>query len=764
MAREYNDQPYNLHGFIQEGEGHEGSQQSWMYRANKDGKPYGIKFQRVFQCPNPPEEYYGDDEDLRKKNERKKKNYEKQKRKFDAYCEYRDTLYGRIKAAGQNGPEDYWHDDLTEACDGKDTYKQADPWLPRIASCKRGEAEIVTMDLPYEQLVQIMLSFAKNLKALHDQQVVHSDIKPDNAIIVKESGVFVTYPIDFDMSFMLDNIPDCDGPIAIRQYIMGGTEDYAAPETVGFSAAAMSDEEFDITLMSYPIDIYATGITFYEYLMGHGAAIPVKNTTDDYGRNLTRALFDGKEPDLEPLFNSISDPKYASFFFALIGWLIAADPNDRPTAQKLVEVLESQNERLIPSKFRKDDPNEPWEEDNIKYVESKLSSMNIEISRGRKAGLYLVKINGVSRGKNKDMLIAEGLAVPRDAVIAWAGDGITLISRSGVTINLGANEGEYLVNRGLGDELYDKARLIAEGLASDDAASDLPWAEDNIELIPHAGVKITRGDGIGSYLLNSHKISKANLINMGYAKVKDSSKTLPWESDNIAFVGHFGVSLSRSDRPGEYLVVSSGRSYYCNAEQMISYGYARRITVAKYAPWESDYIGFIPAVGVKISQAAEEGMYNLEIRGVVQKVDANALISKGYARLLEIATPWSGDNIEFVPTPKIRVIRAKREPIYTFKRSGMTVNRNAEGLIKEGLAVVKGSPMPRRGEESVYGAVEVPTEHDNPWESDNIIFLPKDGVTIKRGRKEGIYAVIRNKVTRFHNVDQLIEQGLAKRK
>lgn len=763
MAREYNDQPYNLHGFIQEGEGHEGSQQSWMYRANKDGKPYGVKFQRVFQCPNPPEEYYGDDEDLRKKNERKKKNYEKQKKKFDAYCEYRDTLYGRIRAAGQNGPEDYWHDDLTEACDGKDTYKQADPWLPRAASCKRGEAEIVTMDLPYEQIVQIMLSFAKNIKALHDQQVVHSDIKPDNVIIVKEGGAYIAYPIDFDMSFMLDNIPDCDGPKAIRQYVMGGTEDYAAPETVGFSAAAMSDEEFDITLMNYPIDIYATGITFYEYLMGHGSAIPVKNSTDDYGRNLTRALFDGKEPDLEPLFNSISDPKYANFFFALVGWLIAVDPNDRPTADKLVEVLESQNERLIPSKFRKDDPNEPWEEDNIKYVESKLSSMNIEISRGRKPGLYLVKINGVSRGKNKDMLIAEGLALPKDAISAWESDGITLKPRGGVTISLGAIEGEYIVSRGFGDEIYDKARLVAEGLATDDAASDLPWEEDNIEFIPHDRVKITRGDGIGNYLLNSHKVSKASLINMGYAKIKDSSKSLPWEGDNIAFVGRFGVSLSRSDRLGEYLVVSSGRTYRYNAEQMVSNGYARRVFVAKYEPWESDYIEFIPTVGVKICQTEREGMYNLEIRGVVQKVDANALIAKGYARLLEIATPWSGDDIEFVPTAGIRVIRAKREPIYTFKRSGMTVNRNADGLIREGLAVVKGGYIPRFSE-SALGSTVGHVEQDDPWESDNIVFIPQDGVIIKRGRKEGIYAVTRNKVTRFHNVEQLISQGLARRK
>lgn len=763
MAKEYGDQPYNLHGFIQDGEGHEGSQQSWMYKAIKDGKPYGVKFQRVFQCPNPPDAYYGDDEDMLRKLERRQKNYEKQKKKFDAYCEYRDTLYSRIKLAGQNGPEDYWHDDLTEACDGKDTYKQADPWLPRIASCKRGEAEMVTMDLPYEQLIEIMLSYARNIKSLHDQQVVHSDIKPDNIIIVKEDGKYVAYPIDFDMSFMLDRIPACDGPKAIRQYIMGGTEDYAAPETVGFSAAAMSDEEFDITQMSYPIDIFATGITFYEYLMGHGSAIPIKDTTDDYGRNLTRALFDGKYPDLEPLFNSISEPKYASFFFALIGWLIATNPNERPTASQLVEVLESVNERLIPSKFRKDDPNEPWEEDNIRYVESKLSAMNIEISKGRKPGLYLVKMNGVSRGKNKDMLIAEGLAVGRDDVIAWESDRITLIPQRGVIIFLGSNEGEYIVNHGGGSEIYNRDRLIAEGLASDDGASDQPWEEDNIELIPREGVKIARGDAIGSYLLNGHKISRLNLVNMGYAKTKDPTKSLPWDKDSIAFIGRFGVSLSRGDREGEYLVVSSGRAYRYNADQMVSYGYARRVLVAKYEPWESDYIEFIPSVGVKISQAEEEGLYKLEVRGVVQKVNANSLVSKGYARLLEIATPWEGDNIDFVPHPKIRVIRAKRAPMYTFKRGGMAVNRDANGLIRDGLAVVKGGHIPIISE-GTHSSGSISSEEVEPWASDNIVFIPKEGVSIKRGRREGVYAVVKNKVTRFYNAEQLIAQELAKRK
>lgn len=762
MAYKYGDEPYSLHGFIQEGDGHDGSQQSWIYKAKKDGKLYAIKFQRVFPCPNPPAEYVGPDEDLRKKAEKAKARYEKNKIKFDAYCEYRDELYARIQSAGQNAPIDYWHDDLTEACDGKDTYKQADPWLARVASCKSGEAVKLTTELSPEENVQIMLSFAKNIKALHDKKVVHSDIKPDNVIIVEEGGKLVAYPIDFDMSFMTDKIPDCNGPKAIRQYIMGGTEDYASPESVGFDAKSTTDDEFDITLMSYPIDMFAMGVTFYEFLMGYRAVIPIKNTSDDYGRNLTKALFDGKEPDLEPLFNSISNPKYANLFFAIIGWLLATDPKERPTAEKLVSVLESLNESLIPSKFRKESPNDPWEEDNIKFVESKLTSMNIEITKGRKPGLYLVKTNGTTRGKNKDMLLSEGLAVPKDAVIAWDSDGITLIAKRGLTVALGTREGEYVVNKGSGDEIYNKTRLIAEGLASDDSASDSPWPEDNIEFIPRDGIKITRGDSIGSYLLNSHKVSKINLINMGYAKVKDANKSKPWDSDNIAFIGKLGVSLSRGDREGEYLVVSAGSAYHYNAEQMVSHGYARKLSIEKCEPWASDYIQFTPAFGVKISQASEEGMYNLEIRGVVQKLDANTLIKKGYAKPLEIATPWPGDNIEFVPTPGVRVIRAKREPMYTFKRGGMTVNRDKAGLIRESLAVVKGTPMPRIDETGSSHSMS--GEQDAPWDSDNIIFLSKDGIIIKRARKEGIYAVTRNKTSRFYNAEQLIEQGLAKRK
>ncbi|KAK3604250.1 hypothetical protein CHS0354_002058 [Potamilus streckersoni] len=100
-----------------------------------------------------------------------------------------------------------------------------------------------------EQTVQIGISIAKACHALHRQDVLHLDIKPDN-IILKDSGDVVL--IDFGFSCH-HHLPDL---FQEEQRSAVGSPPYIAPEQVmGIRNNAKSDQ-------------FALGVTLYEMLTG----------------------------------------------------------------------------------------------------------------------------------------------------------------------------------------------------------------------------------------------------------------------------------------------------------------------------------------------------------------------------------------------------------------------------------------------------------------------------------------------------------------
>lgn len=101
-----------------------------------------------------------------------------------------------------------------------------------------------------KEICTFALHLCAALKALHQNGIIHRDIKPGN-LIMKPSGELVL--IDFDASRFYN-------PHQEKDTVVLGTEGYAAPEQYGFVQT------------DFRTDIYAFGITIKELLANQGSS------------------------------------------------------------------------------------------------------------------------------------------------------------------------------------------------------------------------------------------------------------------------------------------------------------------------------------------------------------------------------------------------------------------------------------------------------------------------------------------------------------
>ncbi|BCB79725.1 hypothetical protein Pflav_061350 [Phytohabitans flavus] len=91
----------------------------------------------------------------------------------------------------------------------------------------------------------IVAQVADALAYLHDQGIVHADVKPGNLVVPADGGAVRV--VDFGVARRMDGTP----PVSIH-----ATPEYAAPEVVGGAAPSPT------------ADIYALGIVLFELLCG----------------------------------------------------------------------------------------------------------------------------------------------------------------------------------------------------------------------------------------------------------------------------------------------------------------------------------------------------------------------------------------------------------------------------------------------------------------------------------------------------------------
>ena len=167
--------------------------------------------------------------------------------------------------------------------------------------------------LPLENILIIAKSVCSSLNILHELNIVHGDLKPDN-ILIKQTGekLYTGKLIDFDDSYFSKNPPND------REAIVG-TPEYYSPE---LAAYIMADDDDDIepSSMTLASDIFTFGIILTEYFTG------------------SKPIF---EEDI-PTWNAINKGLEISFskklpdgIETLLKMMLSKDPSKRPNIKSI---------------------------------------------------------------------------------------------------------------------------------------------------------------------------------------------------------------------------------------------------------------------------------------------------------------------------------------------------------------------------------------------------------------------------------------------
>lgn len=170
--------------------------------------------------------------------------------------------------------------------------------------------------LPIDKILLIAKSVCHSVRILHDLNIVHGDLKPDNILIKRTSLGYSGKLIDFDDSYFSGNPP------TDRESLVG-TPEYYSPE----QAAYIMDEDEEIagSTLTLKSDIFTLGIILCEY-------------------------FTGKKPILSPgcstTWYSVEKENFVAFpsslpfeIVDLLSEMMSKKPEIRPTIHDVFEIL-----------------------------------------------------------------------------------------------------------------------------------------------------------------------------------------------------------------------------------------------------------------------------------------------------------------------------------------------------------------------------------------------------------------------------------------
>jgi len=317
------------------------------------------------------------------------KTFQKNKKIFDKFIDLRKRINTTIRSIAGDGGNIIIP--CEEFIDGNQ-YVEASEFVDGAVDDK--EVEAVLMSLSDDTKKLLMMTAAGALSSIHNKNIIHSDLKLKNVLLVRNKvGNYVAKLIDFDSSYFVEEKPE--------EVI--GTIDYYSPE-LGKYSGVEDEEELkrlakDITAKS---DIFSLGLIFHKYLCGE-FPVPI-----DLTENLKKRKAKGKAIYCWVALNQgcrlaistkIKNPNYLS----LINDMLKIDPKDRPDATEVLKRLKT--EVVI---------EEPWPEHNIILDKAKLKSNNIvglkKISGGSQKKYESISKDGKIETFTKEELISKGYA------------------------------------------------------------------------------------------------------------------------------------------------------------------------------------------------------------------------------------------------------------------------------------------------------------------------------------------------------------------
>lgn len=119
--------------------------------------------------------------------------------------------------------------------------------------------------LPFDKILLIAKSVCHSIRILHDLNIVHGDLKPDNILIKRTPLGYSGKLIDFDDSYFSGNPP-------VDRESLVGTPEYYSPEQATYIMD--EDEEISSSTLTLKSDIFTLGIILCEYFTGKKPILP----------------------------------------------------------------------------------------------------------------------------------------------------------------------------------------------------------------------------------------------------------------------------------------------------------------------------------------------------------------------------------------------------------------------------------------------------------------------------------------------------------
>ena len=164
----------------------------------------------------------------------------------------------------------------------------------------------------------IFRTLVLSLQMLHQQEIVHGDLKPSNVLIQRGgAGLHTAKLIDFDDSYLSGRPPP-------RDQIVGDSI-YGAPEWFGYTK---KDSTMPASALTRAADIFALGLLFHHYLTD---SLPGRASARYWAPG--QAVIAGEQ--------LLIDGRLSPGLTALLKRMMAPQPGDRPSVEEIFGELEA---------------------------------------------------------------------------------------------------------------------------------------------------------------------------------------------------------------------------------------------------------------------------------------------------------------------------------------------------------------------------------------------------------------------------------------
>lgn len=185
--------------------------------------------------------------------------------------------------------------------------------------CDGGSLSKKVGKMDASEIMRVVEDIASGLKYLHQNQIVHQDIKPANILIDTQGEKPVYVLSDFGISSKTKTRLSHSVNMNSQSQGTSMTEAYAPPEKFSSKKEERKPDRKG--------DIFSFGISLYELACGN---LPFDELST--GRELLHH-------DVEVDFSEIEDDKLRR----IIQWCMQPDKEDRPTAEQILEVVVSED-------------------------------------------------------------------------------------------------------------------------------------------------------------------------------------------------------------------------------------------------------------------------------------------------------------------------------------------------------------------------------------------------------------------------------------